>query len=43
MMVGSHMMCLQIVDTFYNAHLLRDLQGIIDSTGENGQNKCRDF
>ena len=26
-----------------NAHLLRDLQGIIDSTGENGQNKCRDF
>ena len=26
-----------------NAHLLRDLQGIIDSTEKNGQNKCRDF
>ena len=26
-----------------HAHLLRDLQGIIDSTGQNGHNKCRDF
>ena len=26
-----------------NAHLLRDLQGIIDSTGQNGHNRCRNF
>ena len=43
MMVGSHMICLQIVDTFYVMPISYEIYGIIDSTGEKWAKQMQGF